>query len=561
MGWRSWLRGMFVKKQAPPVFGAEAHGDLRAHSEEFREEVIEVIDGVYVAVGFGLANSIMLVGEGGVVIVDTLGNVDAAKRAHAAFRKITTLPVKAIVYTHNHTDHIFGAGVFAGEDEPDIYAHETTSGYIDKIVSLIRPIIMRRSMRQFGAFLQEGDLINAGIGPFLETKPDSELALLRPTHTFGHRLEVELAGIRIEMEHTPGETNDHIFLWLPDKKLMIPGDNFYRSFPNLYAIRGTAHRDVLQWVRSVDRIREHDIEHLVPCHSRPLQGKETIHKALTDYRDGIQFVHDQTVRLMNAGLTPDQIVEQIKLPAHLAKSPYLQEFYGTVAWSVRSVFNGYLGWFGGNPTDLWPLSPTERAKRFVSLAGGEAALRAKCEEAASQNDHQWVLELTDQLLTLDDTDASARALRVEALKGMAAQQTSANGRNYYLTQAMELEGFALPLEGDKPLSIVHSIPLETIFTAMACALDPEASLDVNRCIAFRFTDVGEGYTLHIRHGVAETRPVLPAAPDVTITTSSLIWKELLAQVRNPVTTFASGDIKVEGSTLELAGLLRMFQPN
>ena len=112
--------------------------------------------------------------------------------------------------------------------------------------------------------------------------------------------------MKLELVHAPGETNDQLFVWLPEKRVLLPGDNFYRAFPNLDTIRGTLYRDVLQWVESLDRMRERRPEHLVPSHTRPLSGADAIHAALTDYRDAIQFVHDQTIRGINRGHERDR---------------------------------------------------------------------------------------------------------------------------------------------------------------------------------------------------------------------------------------------------------------
>ena len=128
----------------------------------------------------------------------------------------------------------------------------------------------------------------------------------------------------------------------PDHLSLMPGDNIYKTFPNLYTIRGTTHRDVAGWVNSLDHMRSFNPQFLFPSHTKPLSGIAVM-ETLTIYRDAIQFVHDQTVRLMNKGLTPDEIIEKIKLPTNLAKSPFLSEYYGTIRWSVKSIFNGYLG--------------------------------------------------------------------------------------------------------------------------------------------------------------------------------------------------------------------------
>ena len=274
--------------------------DLAAHSAEFKQEVIEVTDGVYVAIGFGLANAVLLVGDDGVVIVDTMESAEAALPVKEAFNKITTKPVKGIIYTHFHSDHTGGAAVMAGNDNPEVYSHESTRYHLNRIATITRETTYRRAMRQFGSLLPEGGVVNCGIGPELRFNEDSTLATLAPTRTFGMEpLELEIAGMKLVLVHAPGETPDQIFIWLPQKKVLLPADNFYKSFPNLYAIRGTAYRDVTQWVKSLDTMRELKAEYLVPHHTRPLTGADTIYETLTNYRDAIQFVHDQTIRLMN----------------------------------------------------------------------------------------------------------------------------------------------------------------------------------------------------------------------------------------------------------------------
>ena len=190
--------------------------DLAAHSAEFRQEVVKVTDGVYVAIGFGLANCILLEGDDGVVIIDAMESVEAAVPVKEAFSKITSKPVKAIIYTHYHPDHIYGATVMAGGDNPAIYSHATTSYYMDRIATITRETTYRRGMRQFGTLLPEGGLINAGIGPRLEVDESKTLGPLVPTKTFsGDRFNLEIAGLKLILFYAPGETPDQIFIWMP----------------------------------------------------------------------------------------------------------------------------------------------------------------------------------------------------------------------------------------------------------------------------------------------------------------------------------------------------------
>ena len=546
--------------QAPQKAAVGSHPDLKAHSAEFKREIIEVTKGVYVAIGYGLANSILLEGDDGVIIVDTMESAEAAAPVKAAFNRIFSKPVKAIIYTHYHPDHILGARVMAGNDKPDVYSYYTTLYYIDRIVNITLETTYRRGMRQFGTLLPKGGVINAGIGPFLLVNDKTTPALIRPNKTFSNdRLELEIAGLKLVLVHAPGETPDQIFIWLPEKKVLLPADNFYKSFPNLYAIRGTAYRDVTQWVKSLDKMRALKPEYLVPHHTRPIRGAGKIYETLTNYRDAIQFVHDQTVRLMNLGYTPDEIVERVKLPTHLARLPYLHEYYGTVEWSVRAIFEGYLGWFGGNATDLFPLPLQERAKRFAQLAGGQDVLFKRAREALDKKDYQWTLELIDPYLQLNPESKEARNIKASALTALGERQIAATARNYYLTQALEVTGeLKIGMLKNKDKDVVHSIPLAALFNSMAVKLDPEKSADVDMVAGFRFPDAGEAFTVHVRHGVAEIQPRFPENPDISVTVDSVVWKEIAAGMRSPALAIVK-DMKKEGGTLNLIKFLKLFK--
>jgi alkyl sulfatase BDS1-like metallo-beta-lactamase superfamily hydrolase len=535
---------------------------LAAHTEEFERRVYHVTDGVHVAVGYGLANSILIEGTDGVIIVDTMESLETAAAVKAAFDRITRKPVRAIIYTHNHSDHIFGARAFVEGAAPPVYAHETTNHYIDQATNVLRPAIYRRSMRMFGNYLPPALVLNAGIGPVLRAGHGGGTpALIRPTHTFSDALALTIAGVHLELVHAPGETDDQIFVWLPEHGVLMPGDNFYKAFPNLYTIRGTPYRDVRAWVASLDAMRARRPRHLVPSHTRPLSGADEIHATLTDYRDAIQFVHDQTVRGINKGLTPEELVETVRLPAHLARKPYLQEYYGTVEWSVRSIFTGYLGWFGGSAAYLSPHSPDERAKRLAALAATGAPLLEQARQALAEQDYRWAAELADNLIRVEPDRAEAREILAAALEQLGAAHRSANGRHYYLTQAAEVAG-EIAIEqidlSEVPLELVNAYPLRSIMMAMAVNLDAGRCLETDRVVGFRFPDVDEAYTIHVRRGIADVQPVFPQRPDVAVTMDATVWREILTGRRNPAVAFVSGDVTVEGSTLELIQFLRLF---
>ncbi|MFP4004904.1 MAG: alkyl sulfatase dimerization domain-containing protein [Alphaproteobacteria bacterium] len=542
-------------------FEGSVNLELQAHTEEFRPEVIEVTEGVHVAVGFALANSILIEGEDGVIIVDTTESGEAAEEVLAEFRRITGKPVKAVIYTHNHADHIFGARVFTGGDPSiPVYAHETTERHIDRFVNLLNGAISVRSARMFGTWLPPGGVENAGIGPFLRFD-NANMALVRPTHTFSDRLEVEIAGVKLVLVHAPGETDDQLFVWLPEKRVLLPADNFYRAFPNLYTIRGTPYRDVREWVASLDRMRALEPEFLVPSHSRPLSGREKVTEALTHYRDAIQFVHDQTVRAMNKGMTPDEAVAFVKLPDHLANYPWLRPFYGRVAWSVRNIFNGYLGWFSGDAVDLNPLPPKERARRYARAFKAAAPLEQQARAALDDGDYQWAAELATHMTHAGDRTAGRR-LKAEAFTAMAERTVNANGRNYYLSQAGELRGdFKITQQPRAviPDSFIDDLPVGNIMSVMPVRLKAEETLDMEKTAVFRFPDVGEAYTIHIRRGVAEFSEGAADGAGIAITADSTVWKDIVFRKRTFQAAVASGDVKLEGGTLAAVNFLQLFE--
>ena len=418
---------------------------LKARSVELREDVVTVTDGVYTAVGYSPANVSMIVGRDGVIIVDTGMTADHARRILDEFRKLTDKPIAAIIYTHGHGDHTGGASVFAADGNPAVWSRSGFNAEAHALGSTGLTVQRARGARQAGFKLPPNKRINNGIAPAVYPKrggavfASGQSGFVPPTNTFsGDQHVLKIAGIELNMVAAPGETADQLYIWLPAQRVLFSGDNFYQSWPNLYAIRGTPYRDVRAWADSLDRMLDEKPEHLVPGHTRPILGEAGVKQALTDYRDAIQFVFDKTIEGMNKGLTPDELVEYVELPAHLTEKDYLQEYYGNKQWAVRSIFNGLLGWYDGNPTNLFPLSPRKEAERMAELAGGQEVLMQCARKAQADGDHQWAAQLADHLIALDPDAREPKVIKADALESLAEQLLTATGRNYYLTVAQEL---------------------------------------------------------------------------------------------------------------------------
>lgn len=553
------------RNEPPPAPPVSTPSDLAKLDSEFERRVVEAAPGVWVAMGYGIANSILIEGDDGAIVVDAMESLESAQAVAAEFAKVSNKPIKALVYTHSHPDHIGGAAAFApaGADVP-IYAHESVARNMEKIASELQPIITRRSLQMYGWGLSEHEHVNLGIGGELDLREGSTVSVRRPTQTFRDRLEATVAGVHFELVHAPGETDDQIFVWLPERKVLLPGDNIYRAFPNLYTLRGTSFRDPKQWAASLDVMRRLPIDYLVPSHTAPLKGAEAIHQTLTDYRDALRYVHDQTIRLMNIGLLPDEIAGRLKLPPHLAASPFLKEFYGKPSWSAKSLYAGQIGWFDGRPEALHPLPPTEQAQRLVELAGGIDKMSAAITAAAQRQDWQWVLELSGAALRVDASNPEIKEARLIALKTLGEAESNPNARHWYFVAWHQLRGDPrLPdrIVQPKP-EMLAAMPLATFFDGMAVNLDAEAAATRQTTTRFEFTDLGQSWTYVVRRGVSEViEPGLPAPEaDIVVQVQSQVFKEMMAGLRKPALTLARDFETTQGGKLELLSFMRLFQP-
>lgn len=537
--------------------------NLIEHSKEFERKIYSYSTPggkIHVAIGFGIANSIMVEGDGGNIIIDSSDSTYEAEEIYKLFKQKNSNPIKAIIYTHNHGDHTFGTAYYltTQKERPKIIAHQSTDYYMQRILGIINPIISTRSTRMFGTALPEDDVINVGIGKSLNISK-SPFGYVSPDTTFEDELKINIAGVNIELYHAPGETNDQLFVWLPNHKSLMPGDNIYKTFPNLYTIRGTTHRDVMGWVSSLDHMRSFNSEYVFPSHTKPIVGLEVISDTFILYRDAIQFVHDQTVRLMNQGLYPDQIIELVDLPESIKKSPFLNEFYGTVRWSVKSIYNGYLGWFNGNPAELDPLSRKEEAQKFANLVGGEEALFLAFQNAVNDKEMQWALELSDRLMALNFSIAEVESLRREALLYIGTRSSNPNKRNYFLTSALELsDSFVSFEETERTSEGVKEISIDTIFSILSVRLNPEKVVNKNMNVCFYFSS-GLRKTISIRNQVAAISNEIANPCAISVKATELNFKMAISGLANPVMALASGDIEVDGSNTDFLQFLTYFR--
>lgn len=398
-------------------------------------KVTRVTDDVYVATGYALGNVIMIITNEGLVIIDSTESGESAREIMADFRKVTDRPVKKIIYTHFHPDHIEGTAMFFSEGV-EVIATNDFLYWVNYQNVMLREHHLRSRSTQSGRISPDYAFSIPFQSPFREMQDEP---VIMPNITFDKEYSFTLGGKRFELFHTWGETEDHLAVWMPGEKILFPGDLYYHSFPNL-STPMLESRPVQGWIESIDRFLTLGPEVMVPQHSWPVEGREKIKEHLTNYRDAIKYVHDKTVECINQGKTVDQAAAEIRLPERLARLPYLQEYYGRIEWSVRGIYHGYKGWYDGKGTGLHPLPPEYRSRELVALAGGADKVLARAIELQKNGEHQLCVELCDVIIAANPDDRLAHRVKAESLHHLAYAFDNLNCVGFYRSAySMEME--------------------------------------------------------------------------------------------------------------------------
>ena len=394
------------------------------------------------------------------------------------------------------------------------------------------------------------------------------------------------SGVYFELIHTPGETNDLTTAWFPDYGLLLPGDNIYAAFPNLYSIQGIGKRDAKKWYKSLDLIRSLKAEFMVPSHAAPVYGVENVREVLTLYRDSIQFVHDQTVRLMNKQVDIDDIIYSIRLPEKLSTHSYLQESYGTLPWSIRGVYESYMGWFDGQPENIYPLSKAEKAKRIgelltekFSCSSGISKLIMEAQNKynlymelknvdryKAVKDLQWAVEVASYALSLSAPDSdelkNANNIMVKSVRELGELSLNPLSHNYYITYARELEdGKKIRMSQINKFALIKSMAIDDLMEFLPTKFKSEKFGNENLVVVFKFLDLNHTFVYTIRNSIiqVENNPkYLPCTVNVAVQLESCIWRKILVGEKNTFSSYSAGEIHIEGSCSTLDKFLNML---
>ena len=434
----------FVEGKAPTTVNPSLwrHAMLNAQTGLFK-----VTEGIYQLRGFDIANMTLIEGNTGWIVVDPLTCRESAAAAIAFARKyLGDKPVSAIIFTHSHMDHfggVFGVisprGSVETQDSCDRAGWLHGGGYQRK-----HPGRYRHGAH--GQATSSAKILNApprawSIPAWARRWRMATIGILPPNRIIRQpKEEMVIDGVRFVFYNVPqSEAPAEMTFLLPDKKAYCGAEILVQTMHNLLPVRGAKARDSLRWANYLDQALEQtaETEVVFTQHNWPVWGRARIAEFITKHRDVYKYTHDQTVRLINAGYTPREIADMIKLPKSLETYLASRGYYGDLRHNVKAVYQFYMGFYDGNPANLNPLPPEESAKHYIELIGAEKAIAA-AQDAFDKGDYRWSAELLNHVVFAQLDNKQAIELLARTYDQMGYMAEAATWRNSYLTAAAEL---------------------------------------------------------------------------------------------------------------------------
>ena len=543
--------------------------------------LFKVSGGVYQLRGYDLANMSIIEGDTGWIIVDPLTSFETANRAlKFAQQHLGKHPIKAVLFTHSHIDHFGGIDGILNEmseaEKADLkiiapkgFTEEATSENI-----IAGPAMSRRSMFMYGKRLGQSERghIGTGIG---KSPAFGTFGLSTPTHIIDEQTpSMMLDGIEFEFLFAPhSEAPANMVFYIPKYKAFNAADLVFRSLHNLYTLRGAKVRNAVSWSQFIEqaRLRFKDTEVFYAGHTWPMWGNTKINEFLIKQRDAYKYLHDQSVRLLNAGLTPKEISEQLSLPENFNSDFYLQGYYGTVKHNAKAVYQSYMGWYTANPSQLNPLTEPEVALRYVRLAGGMDKLLITAQNEFTQADNQdpteslktyrWLAEVLNHAVFAEPENEQAKSLLAKIYDQLGYISESGPWRDVYLSGAYELRHGA-PKKGIDPAIMKHVLgktPVEKFFDSMAVRLNSEKAEGKTLNVKVTFTDLDESHLLMLNNSVLHHKQVTAdTSADATLNLTQALFLKIIIGEAGLKETLFGDDLSIDGSTLDLISFFSLL---
>lgn len=584
----TWPDDQVLRSDGLPSWDIKAHEYLQGECPEtvnpslWRQAqlnnihgLFKVCDRLYQVRGYDLANISFVEGDTGWIVIDTGMTADfAAAALKMANEHLGTRPVTGVIYTHSHVDHYGGARAIITEEEaaernvpiiaPDGFVHEAVSENV-----IAGATMRRRATYMYGLLLPGDPLghVDTGLGP---GSSSGSIGLVAPNDIIKATGEERVVdGVRIQFQFTPdAEAPAEMMFYFPELKALCTSEVVTHILHNVYTPRGAKVRDALAWAKYIHELMllfpEADV--VFASHHWPIWGKEKVYDYLGSQRDLYKYLHDETLRLANHGLTPLEIAEEIKLPDSLGKIFWNRDYYGTVNHNVKAIYQLYFGWFDGNPANLHPLPPEPAAKKYVEFMGGADAIVEKAGVSFEAGEYRWVAQVLNHVVFAEPDHKPARELLARAHTQMGYQAESGPWRDFYLTGAQELRNGAPKARvvvNAGSIETLKAVPIDLFFDLLAVRLNGPKAAGKRLALNFVFPDAGEKISVTVGNGVLNyVNGNLGNSVDASVTMSRQSWNELAAAIVTLDDLLGDGRAKVDGDVgalKQLFGLLDDFE--
>jgi len=387
-----------------PLYRSRPGGfDIRPASQP---EAVRIAENIYVSEG--LSNSYLVRTPDGRVVINTGMGFEAPVHKRN-FDAVDASPVRYVLLTQGHVDHVGGVDLFL-EEGTEVVAQANNAAHQADDARIARFRASRSAFAFAEAIANAMRYLREQVGGPVPGQSRPE-----PSLTFEDRHAFELGGVGFELIATPGgETTDSMVVWLPQQRICFAGNLFsalFGHFPNLVTIRGDRYREAPRFVESLDRVLELEPELLLVGHHGPIEGRELIRSELQRLRGAVLHVYEETLRGMNAGVDVHTLMRDIRLPPELE----VGEGYGKVAWSVRAIWETYAGWFHHrSATELYAVPYWSVHPDLVELAGGPDAVAKRAQEKLTSGSPVEAIHLAEAALAAAPEHRGAREASLAA---------------------------------------------------------------------------------------------------------------------------------------------------
>jgi alkyl sulfatase BDS1-like metallo-beta-lactamase superfamily hydrolase len=533
--------------------------------------LFEVVPGVYQVRGLDIANMTLIEGESGVIVLDTLTSIEGARAAMELYFKYRgKKPVTAVIFSHTHTDHWGGArGVLDDATlasgkvpiiAPNLFMEHAVSENI-----IAGPAMLRRAQYQFGPFLAKGvrGQVDTGLGKSMAA---GSVALLRPTDLImetGDRRVID--GVEFEFQMAPNsEAPAEMHLFIDRYKVLNLAENCTHNFHNLLPFRGADVRDALAWSKYLGEALKMwggKAEAMCGQHHWPVWGRGRIDTMIRQQRDLYKFAHDQTIRLMNHGLTAAEIAEIIKLPKSLDGAWHGRGYYGHIRHNVKAIYQKYLGWYDANPVNLDPLPPVESGKKYVEYMGGAEAILTRVKKDFDKGEFRFAAQALSHLVFAEPDNAAARAMLADTFEQLGYAAESATWRNAYLFGAQELrQGMPkTPPRSPMPRETLAALRTGQLWDVLGVRLNGPKAEGKHIVLNWSFTDTGESFVLNLENSaLTYTEGTQAPSADASFELARSTLDEVIATLTSFPEAIAAGKVKGGGDMGRLAELMSLM---